>query len=248
MIHRVDNQSYTNRYSQNVSKVKNTAEDTPAFLLGNEEEGVVWERQKDNKDKRKQSSIRQTKEQQKANNNTFSDSKRSAVEIGQQSRNDNTEKVTGDSADFHQMKDKIALFIRKLIKAIANFFWYGEETSSKQNTKESATDNVQSEKQTVSETYSEATETETLPALSSLQEQAPSQESSFSTQEKDARIRELLAKKDTEGVMDILTDHHTRQLAKKTGLLTQYDRHGVIIMPSGGEQSRILMDDKGMKM
>ena len=70
----------------------------------------------------------------------------------------------------------------------------------------------------------------------------------LSPKEKDERIRALLAQKDTEAVMDILTEHHTKQLAKKTGLLTQYDRHGTIKIPGGSEQIRILADDKGMKM
>lgn len=255
MIQRINNQNYTNKYSQNVSKVKNTGDDTPAFLLGNEEEGVIWERQEERKDKKNQKSTGRTDAEDKHRNiDGYSSAKPKAAISGltNQDKKIDSAKKTEDSFDFHQLKDKLVGVARKLLKRITNFFWYGDDANTKQVTEKDPIDMLRTNPQTSSAGEFEKSESEDenskLFVSSNNQIQKDSQNTILSPQEKDERIRELLAKKDTEAVMDILTEHHTRQLAKKTGLLTQYDRHGSIKIPGGSEQSRILADDKGMKM
>lgn len=255
MIQRVNNQNYTNKYSHNISKVKNTGEDTPAFLLGNEKEGVVWERQEETTGKKNQKSLSQAKAEERfpsANGNSSNLLKATAMDPANQNNNPNSVIKPGDSAAYYQVKNKLVSFARNLLKRITNFFWYGNDANRKQETEETQMVMQRAKTQTISTEELDKTkpEDENTKSFASTDEQGQKEfpETNLSPQEKDARIRELLAKKDTEAVMEILTEHHTRQLAKKSGLLTQYDRHGRIKMPGGSEQNRILANDNAMKM
>lgn len=243
MIQRVNNQNFTNKYSQNTSKIRNTGEDTPAFLLGNEKEGVVWDRQEEKADRKSQKNQMQKNAKDNLpakNSNSSGFVKAAAGHEGNQNKKYDTGKKTDDAAGIYQLKERIFGFTRTLIQKIAAFFWYGNDTEWKPDTKETPADMSIEKTENISAEQFENTKLKG--------ENSKTTGTILSPQEKDARIRELLAKKDTEAVMDLLTEHHTKQLAKKSGLLTQYDRHGTIKMPGGSEQSRILADDKGMKM
>ncbi|MGN0346888.1 MAG: hypothetical protein ACI4DU_06335 [Lachnospiraceae bacterium] len=65
---------------------------------------------------------------------------------------------------------------------------------------------------------------------------------------REERINELLRKKDKAGLVDELTEHNTRVLAKNTELLTQYNRFGKVVEVNGSMKRQILEGDKAMKM
>lgn len=65
---------------------------------------------------------------------------------------------------------------------------------------------------------------------------------------REERINELLLKKDKAGLVDELTEHNTKVLAKNTELLTQYNRFGKVVEVNGSMKKQILEGDKAMKM
>ena len=72
------------------------------------------------------------------------------------------------------------------------------------------------------------------------EEQAIFSQAEEGEEDPEERIRALIAAKDEEGLMDVLTDHGKKKAAKNTELLTHYDRHGRIVKQQDSEVGRIL--------
>lgn len=65
--------------------------------------------------------------------------------------------------------------------------------------------------------------------------------------DRDTLIKELIAKHDTKGVVDILTENHTIQPAHNSTLLTYYNRHGKIVELNQTNTGRILHGDRNTR-
>lgn len=234
MINGIDSRNYTNPYQNNVKKVNQAGEDAPAFLLGNDENGVVWERQ--NEKEKKSNSEESIKKQDE------SPEKQAHTEkIDASNKNKESSSNKSDVDSFSNIIKRIAESLRKIIKGMANFFWYGneKETSGGENDKLELSKIDDAEKEPDINPLEKKTEKTEL---------TDTGKNELSEEEQDRIIRELLKNNDTEAVMDMITDHNRKQLAKNSNLLTQYDKHGSLRELSGSEQVRILTGDKVIKM
>ena len=62
---------------------------------------------------------------------------------------------------------------------------------------------------------------------------------------RESRIKTLIADKDEEGLMEELTEGGKKHLAKNTSLLTHYDRRGRLVKPDDSQTGRILSSESG---
>lgn len=250
MIHGIDNRTYTNPYQRSVPPTTDKTQDAPAFLLGEEENGgVVWDRQ-EKKDRKENIEAKRLQKEKDAGSHFMG--RQDSKEERSAKRNENAagmaEEKAGTSFDFR----KIISGIRFIFRKISNFLWYGNREDETENLSTSVEEKPEGERSgekklademegvwKISGETKQANKTEDAEINAGKKENRP---------DEDTEIRRLLAQKDTDGVMEILTAHNTRRLAKKTSLLTQYDRHGEIVLPGSSEQSRILNMDKVIKM
>ncbi|HOO80471.1 MAG TPA: hypothetical protein PLZ77_07590 [Lachnospiraceae bacterium] len=125
-----------------------------------------------------------------------------------------TEDTLEKATDDHGLLQGIKDFFHKVFQ----FIWYGDETKN-----DSETDSESEEKQ--KDTIDRNTADEAI------------------QQSDEERIAEYLKKKDTEGVINVLTKNHTKQPARNTSLLTYYDRRGNIVNMGRTNTERILHGD-----
>lgn len=274
MVQGIGNGNYTNPYDRNREKLKKaaTSQETPAFLLG-DEEGVIWEPSNEkNKDKsKKDAKTAKTAEPEK--------SQPHLTKTGIGSTQNNAAEQKKDAAASRAQKQGEGLaflqgaleFGRRLLRKLANFFWYGEENSAeeqmlqkegapsagvevlqKQAAGESSGQSLQGK--AAGESSGQSLQGQEAGATSGhgLQKQAAGATSEqgaqppFDRLTREQRIQELLAKKDQDGLMDLLTEHHTKHLALNSDLLTRYDKRGQVVS-QGEQQNRILRMDRNQK-
>lgn len=236
MINGIDSRNYTNPYQNNVKKVNSAGEDAPAFLLGNDENGVVWERQQE-KEKKSNSEDAIKKQKDEKETTLHSNKVDSAKIVG--GNNSLDEQV---SPSFSNIIKKITESLKKILRGMANFFWYGNEKNATNDENEKtelpgAEENLEA-KVPVNEAELEGPE----------KGYASTESTELTEEEQEQKIRELLKNNEKDAVMDLITDHNKKQLAKNSTLLTQYDKHGSLRELSGSEQIRILSGDKAIKM
>mgnify|MGYP001026857661 CR=1 FL=1 len=65
--------------------------------------------------------------------------------------------------------------------------------------------------------------------------------------DKEQEIRKYLHTGNLEQVLDLLTDHGRKTMAKNSTLLTYYDRTGKLAQPSASDQERILHGDRNVR-
>lgn len=221
MIDRINNNPYTNAYSQ--SQVKKTSnEDAPQFLLGNEDEGVIWEK---SSEKKASKSVEQNKKNVTPVKNDTVEISSIKTEADKTKESDNSsESSFSFSATLKSFADGIKNFFSQILKAV----WYDDEAKSS---------NVKNTDGLVANDNN-----------SSLNESINKTPKAYDSVEKDRLIRESISKKDNEEVMRILTDNYSKTPARNTTLLTKYDKRGKLANVDGADEVRILTDKKGMKL
>lgn len=218
--------------------------DAPPFLLQYEEKGVVWERKdQDEKEKAKEAEERLKKA-------AAAEVKPAAAKTTSVS---NTPTVTkdvfkaGEQAEtslLQEIFDKVKGFFTGIFR----FIWYGDEGKAEQTQKTesgSGRTGEGSEKNEPGMTGSAVMES----AVAAAKPDAGTTEAAASRTkdgqaDRDARIRELIARHDTKGVVDILTENHTIQPARNSTLLTYYNRYGKIVEMNQTNTGRILHGDR----
>ena len=236
MVNGINSNQRINSYVNNSGKTtsKSNAE-TPAFLLRDDEKGVVWERSSAEEDKKKEIDKKAVR---KADERNIQQTQ-SAVNRTKLSKEENAD-IKPDVANGSGTLtlEGILTGVKNLFQNIFNFIWYGntEEIENEKNKDHNSIDGVSNAK------IMDASEKEATLIESENGKNALSEEQSL--QVKDQMIRELIAKHDTEGVVDILTNHYTIQPARNSNLLTYYNRHGQIVNMSNTNTGRILRGDR----
>ncbi len=239
MIHGINNQYPQNPYVKGTTGKKKTEEKAPAFLLDYDDNGVVWERSEEKKEGFKEKEISKAKEERKATDIT--------------ARRE-TEKKPGNSKQEWQAEDglkeikntanQIWQGIKNAFQKLLQIFWYEEEP-----TKEKETAKILKGTQEASKAEAAEKNEEKVQKTEGVMQQAGEENATpiLTEKEKDERIKELIQKKDTEGMMRLLTDNHTRHVAKNSSLLSYYDRHGKMVSVPASEQDKILYGDTRKK-
>lgn len=245
MVNGVNNQNYINPYlrnQENAKKAISSSKDAPPFLLDYDEKGVIWEHPEGNKKNA------EADKKEKINNNSklANDTNQGQTKVPIKNTNSRVDTLkennnnTEFSKVFYNIFSSAKSFFSKLFSDLAKILWYGDE---KENVEK--IDNVITTKDEIKDSFVKA-ENDSQ-ELAGYNEKAQ-EKNNITADEKEQKIRELLRNKDTEGVMDILTEHQTKHLAMNSNLLTQYDRHGKVISPTSGNQNLILNGDKSIKM
>lgn len=227
MVNGVNNNNI-NSYRNHPVRPSKTDMDAPPFLLQYEEKGVVWDhKNQDDKEKIKKEEERQKKasaaEAAAASVKTTSVNDVSAAAKG-------VPKTEGQSAG--NLLQGIVDGIKGFFTGIFNFIWYGDDGKAKRADQTNKDAAVQPEKDSV-----------TVPVKAVL----PISASGGEQKDRDTLIKELIAKHDTKGVVDILTENHTIQPAHNSTLLTYYNRHGKIVELNRTNTGRILHGDRNTR-
>lgn len=223
MINGINSNNHINTYANSV-KPKKTDADTPSFLLQYDERGVVWERN----DQDKKAETQKTGKQQEQNRKT------DVIDTGDTVRNASLKKTEAVStADMQRSSgDSLGTLLQKVfgsartfVSKVFHFIWYGDDKREEiKEAQEQVEDPVKS--------------VEAVSA-SKMPERNP--------EETDAAIREMIARHDTDGVVNILTQNHTIRPAHNSTLLTYYDRHGKIVDMNHTNTGRILHGDRNTR-
>ncbi|OQA26644.1 MAG: hypothetical protein BWY61_00578 [Firmicutes bacterium ADurb.Bin354] len=132
MIKKVDNnQFYTGSYSDNRNRARKVNEETPAFLLDYDENGVIWEREgsrSKDPEGRKKSAERDSYE---------ASSKNGAGHSGKKAEK-KAEKNPGNTSEEGIVAKAVAA-VKNLFRRFMNVIWYGDdEDAVKKNNREAA--------------------------------------------------------------------------------------------------------------
>ncbi|MDE6743673.1 MAG: hypothetical protein K2J95_07350 [Lachnospiraceae bacterium] len=225
MINGVNNNNI-NSYRNHSVRPSKTNMDAPPFLLQYDEKGVVWDR-KEQDDQENEKKVQEAEEnRKKAADVKSATAKALSVNDAPPAMKD-TSKVEGQAGE--DLFRGILNGVKNFFVGIFNFIWYGDEGKAEQTQKEErikvqAGDSVGTEPVTSAVAAASTGEGEQI--------------------DKDALIKELIARHDTKGVVDILTENHTIQPARNSTLLTYYNRHGKIVELHQTNTGRILHGDR----
>lgn len=224
MVNGVNNNNI-NSYRNHSIRPSKTDMDAPPFLLQYDEKGVVWEH-KDQNDKEEEKKIKEAGENHKKAADVRSVAAKAVSANDTPSVRKDTSEAKGQAGEelFRSLLDGVKNFFVNIF----NFIWYGDDGKAEQGGK-----------------AEEASKTQNTDGF----ETDPVKKTAASTGEdaqmdKDALIKELIARHDTNGVVDILTENHTIQPARNSTLLTYYNRHGKLVDLSQTNTGRILHGDR----
>ncbi len=226
MVNGVNN-NHINSYTNHSVRPSKTDMDAPPFLLQYDEKGVIWER-KDQEDKEKEKKVKEAEERLKRA--AAADAKAVSVKTPLVSDMPTVGKdayKTEGQAEGGLLRG-ILDGVKNFFVGIFNFIWYGDDGKTEQTyepgKKEPAADSFrvgQGKSETTTVSSAEDAQTDT-----------------------DALIKEMIARHDTKGVVDILTKNHTIHPARNSTLLTYYNRHGKIVELNQTNTGRILHGDR----
>lgn len=237
MIDKVGNNSYTNAYSQNVVK-KTSSEEAPPFLLNYDENGVVWDRSKNEEEKtipkkKEPSNNAKTTFRVKDTKDTYEPSftvKNEAKPAQETNANEKNVVV--------EILKQVFLGVRIVFKKAFDFVWYGNEKDDEKNNEK---DN---EKDSKIENDKENAIKANLSRLDAniINNSEKDKASNFAskTPTKEELIYDSISKNDKDEVVRLLTDNYTNMPARNTSMLTHYDKHGQIVSVNGSDEARIL--------
>lgn len=226
MVNGVNN-NHINSYMNYSVRPSKTDMDAPPFLLQYDEKGVVWER-KDQEDKEKEKKAKEAEERLKKA--AAADAKTVSVKTSSVSDTPSAGKDTSKTEEQAGggLLRGLLEGARNFFVGIFNFIWYGDDGKTGQtyeaDKKGSAVDGFK--------TGQEKSEIKMEPSAEDVQKDT------------DALIKEMIARHDTKGVVDILTKNHTIQPARNSTLLTYYDRRGKIVELNRTNTGRILHGDR----
>ena len=226
MINRVSDNNYTNPYAENRKKVSET-QDAPAFLLNYDEKGVVWDRDKNEKDKEESVGNKPARQ-----NNSSAKKQRDTYESSVTKSSDDEKNEDKTASPFDSLKkvfQTVADNIKSAFKSLFKFVWYGNDDADKNF-------DINNDLNVVDEKESDdiKIEKEIIEKQESLNASREKYKSSM-----DAEYYQKLerARKGVSGVP-----------ARNTSLLTTYDKHGEIKKINASESDMVLRGDKSIKL
>lgn len=228
MVNGVNNNNI-NSYRNHSVRPSKTDMDAPPFLLQYDEKGVVWDHKDDQNDNEKENKIKEAGE----SHGRAADVKSAAAKTV--SVND-TSSVMKDASKAEGQAGEdpfrsILNGIKNFFVGIFNFIWYGDDGKAEQTHKK--------EEERIRVQTADSLGTDPV-----KNEAAAASAGEDAQMDKEALIKELIARHDTKGVVDILTENHTIQPARNSTLLTYYNRHGKIVELSQTNTGRILHGDR----
>lgn len=222
MVNGINSNTPINSYKNNAVRSAKPDMDAPAFLLQYDEKGVVWDRNEEESDK-------ESETRELAKNGSSSQKFLSGEKNDYKKQTEAENKKSEQPLEFGEFFGSILSKIKSLIASVLNFVWYGDEskTSEEQgNTKGSPI----------------------IKAADSPQENGtPDAYTVAADADAEAVIKDMIARHDMDGVVDVLTKNHTIQPAHNSTLLTYYNRHGKIVDLSQTNTGRILHGDRHVK-
>lgn len=229
MVNGVNNNNI-NSYRNHSARPSKTDMDAPPFLLQYDEKGVVWDHKDEQNDNEKENKIKEAGE----SHGRAADVKSAAAKTV--SAND-TSSVMKDASKAEGQAGEdpfrsILNGIKKFFVGIFNFIWYGDDGKAEQEDKAEEASKAHN-----ADTF-ETSPNKNVTAASDMEDEQ---------MDKDALIKELIARHDTKGVVDILTENHTIQPARNSTLLTYYNRHGKIVELNQTNTGRILRGDRNTR-
>lgn len=228
MVNGVNNNNI-NSYMNHSVRPSKTDMDAPPFLLQYEEKGVVWDR-KDQDDKEAEKKVKEAEERLR---------KSAAVDAKSDSgRTPPVNDMPASIKDAHKTEEQprpaltrgIFNGIKEFFTNIFNFIWYGDDGKEEQTQK--------------TEEESRKGRTGEKLGTAPLKTAAAVSDAEDAQTDTDTLIKELIARHDTKGVVDILTKNHTIQPAHNSTLLTYYNRYGKIVELNQTNTGRILHGDR----
>lgn len=256
MINRVDAQhSYIAPYDRAGRRAVHKDGDAPAFLLEQGEKGVVYEhgasreaaeeaaaKRRAGTDREKPGSGKAQTKREVARDRELSAVKTAPAEESE--KGEQTEAgAKGPSFDIGGFLRQTAGRVRAFFAGIVRSIWYGNEDADGAGGNGKAVDTPAV--MTGGRAGDGGMPQEDPGSAATVRERAADERSLQKDPDRysDARIRELLAKRDEAGFMDALTRGHTRIPARNTSLLTYYDRRGRLVGPPLTDSTRILKGD-----
>lgn len=228
MVNGVNNNNI-NSYRNHSVRSSKTDMDAPPFLLQYDEKGVVWDH-KDQNDKEEEKKIKETG----GSHGNAADVKSVSAKVPPVTDTSAVTKETSraEGQTGEDLFRGILNGIKKFFVGIFNFIWYGDDGKAEQGDK--------------AEEASKAQNADAF-GTSPVKTAAAASDMKDEQMDKDALIKELIARHDTKGVVDILTENHTIQPARNSTLLTYYNRHGKIVELNQTNTGRILRGDRNTK-
>lgn len=221
MVNGINSNNPINSYSNTAVRSPKADMDAPAFLLQYDEKGVVWDRNEEGSDKESE-----TRESSK--NGGSSQKSLSGEKNNYKKQTEAENKKSEQPLEFGEFFGSILSRIKSFFASVLNFVWYGDE-------------NETLEKQ------SDTKEPPIIKAADSLQKDDAAGTYTAVDTDAEAVIKDMIARHDMDGVVDVLTKNHTIQPAHNSTLLTYYNRHGKIVDLSHTNTGRILHGDRHMK-
>ncbi len=194
----------------------------PKFLLGGDEEGVVWERSGKEEGKKKTTAPARSGG---VTGTKFSDKKATYTPSREAKQLQESQKKTEPAAEEKPKEEgvvsRVLSGIRGFFKNILNFLWYGDEKEKSASEKKEDSSLVTTKKK---------------------------EESVTKPQTDEDRIKAYIKAGDTNGVVDVLTKGGTVQPARNSTLLTKYDRRGHIVEGNRMNTGVILHGDNPIEL
>lgn len=222
MAIRIDdnNRQFNNPYSSGIKRVtQESAGDFPSYLLG-DDDGVVWEREQEQRDK---------KTQKKSEQGVVYERSSDTTSIGEVNKVDGKDASKELQKDYVAPKATISGVLNQIFsgfRKLFEFIWYGE--GGKEGSTASAKTATLGEKgnKPTNNDNSELSNNRILKIDKGLQEEKP-----IAIVMNEERLKEVANKR----------------VARNTSLLTYYDKHGNLITPPGSDSARILHGDKNVR-
>ena len=218
MVNGINSNNPINSYSNTSVRPSKADMDAPAFLLQYDEKGVVWDR--DEKESDKESETRESAKNGGSSQRSVAGERnnyKKQIEAG--------EKKSEQPVELGDLFGSILSKIKSFFSSFLNFIWYGDEDNA-------------------SDEHGDTEESPLIKAADSPQE---AHTAGTYTADTETVIKDMIARHDMDGVVDVLTKNHTIQPARNSTLLTYYNRHGKIVDMSQTNTGRILHGDRHVK-
>lgn len=236
MVNKIGDNQYINTYTRNAKTLGTEDDKAPAFLLGYDEEGVVWDRSDNRKGKKEENLADKAKSGRndvgaKSGRNLRDRDTYESTIIPQTSTETKAEENKEQPAlSLSEIVNQVFTSIKESIMKVFNFIWYGDEKN--QNKTEEKSGEIAEE---VLEEKLDASKEVTM-----NNEDAGNEVKSVSVEKKYATEFDRRLAQAGQGVKG--------KPARNTDLLTTYDGRGVIRSVSPTDSKLILEGDKSIKL
>lgn len=239
MIDRINGQKYY-EYGK-INQQKRSSTDSSEFSMNMDKQGVVYEREEKEKEKKVQESEKELAGG--ASEGNSSARKGVMLEISSQGyqKAEKKQQMSVFADRIRELTDRIKEFAALAIdfmKSAWDKIWNDNTVTEEETAEEKEFPEVLAEEVKHAEGFDE--ESKELFQAQGIPNQALSAQKDYTQEE----IRQLFRRGNQKEIEDFLSNHGERHLAKSTELLTQYDRRGSIVDVSHSDKELILHGNK----